>query len=484
MNIMQSDDFLRQVVMDGRADALTFVGTASDDLDPESAREELNLDPDAPESDVIVARNEEARRLVRSQLKDLAARMASLAGEDGDRARQLAKVFLASKIFTVSAREYLRLAGLARTRNAGFDTAEQTELPALRAHMQRICARFGRDARADAHVRQISILLAEIDRELRSQRVPLAQQTETTERQRKELGTAAEASRSFLTSRLSDLGERFRQDLEADQALLSERIKRAVERGQRELQNTLSRWSALHWATIRAVVRREGVYRGSTGNHNFPADLSKPVLDAITFAWVDFFGDRLSQGLEKWSERLLQCAEEHRLKLLEALSSLLPEKSRLHAHLKSIIETTERVIAEQLSQTRLQMNEKIDRNRRDLYERIPEHVAGNMRAAFDQAADESGTGMKLRMVAIISDHATRVCAVMFADAEQAILEGVRGLTDWLARKYVEMTTTVGQHADIAIENLNLEGGQISPEEIDQRRAVLDAIGAAVAEVTA
>ena len=39
INLMQSDDFLRQVVMDGRTDSLTFVGTASDDVDLETGIE-------------------------------------------------------------------------------------------------------------------------------------------------------------------------------------------------------------------------------------------------------------------------------------------------------------------------------------------------------------------------------------------------------------------------------------------------------------
>ncbi len=38
---MQSEEFLRQIVMDGRADALTFVGTAADDIEIESGIDEF-----------------------------------------------------------------------------------------------------------------------------------------------------------------------------------------------------------------------------------------------------------------------------------------------------------------------------------------------------------------------------------------------------------------------------------------------------------
>ncbi len=44
---MQSEEFLRQIVMDGRADALTFVGTAADDIEIESGIDEFGLSEDA-----------------------------------------------------------------------------------------------------------------------------------------------------------------------------------------------------------------------------------------------------------------------------------------------------------------------------------------------------------------------------------------------------------------------------------------------------
>ena len=81
INLMQSDDFLRQVVMDGRTDSLTFVGTASDDVDLETGIEEFGLDEEAVLGHVIAARNSAVRKVVVSQLDDLAIRLANLASE-------------------------------------------------------------------------------------------------------------------------------------------------------------------------------------------------------------------------------------------------------------------------------------------------------------------------------------------------------------------------------------------------------------------
>lgn len=61
IHLMQSDDFLRQVVMDGRADSLTFVGTAADDVDHETGIEEFRLNDDASIMDVVTTRPDPGR---------------------------------------------------------------------------------------------------------------------------------------------------------------------------------------------------------------------------------------------------------------------------------------------------------------------------------------------------------------------------------------------------------------------------------------
>lgn len=233
--LIHSEEFLRQVVMDGRANALTFVGTASDDVDPETGREEFDLDEDASDADVVLARNNEVRKEVLRQLEEQSSRLASLAHENAGHAEQLGQTLRSSNVFTISAREYLRLAGLSRSRPSGLETTEQTELPKLRDHMDTICSEYGTEAQARAHHRQINLLLAEIDRELRSLRLRLHQKTQITEKQKEDIRAAAQAAHGFLEPRLEDYHDRFVQDLAANQDLLAERLKRAIDRGRSEL---------------------------------------------------------------------------------------------------------------------------------------------------------------------------------------------------------------------------------------------------------
>ena len=196
--IIQSEDFLRQIVMDGRAGALTFVGTHSDDIDPESGREEFGLDEDATEFEVVQARNSAVRKEVKRQLAEVADRLQHNARESAQQSRVLREAFDRCQVFTISAREYLRLRGLAKTRSAGLESPEQTEIPTLLGHMDLICADYSVEARARAHHRQIDLVLEEAANLAAAQRLQSKELATVSEGQRKEIRAAAQAARAFL----------------------------------------------------------------------------------------------------------------------------------------------------------------------------------------------------------------------------------------------------------------------------------------------
>jgi len=472
INLMQSDDFLRQVVMDGRADSLTFIGTAADEVDLEDGVEEFGLHEGAFIAEVVSARNRAVRNEVISQLNDLAFQLGTMAHEHPITAAKLAERLKASKIFTVSSREFLRINGLAKTNSAGLDDVRQTEVPALLAHMRQICSGYGVTAHCQGLQRQFQILFEEIKQEIRSQQAMLNSRAEVSQRRREEMRAAVEAAQSFLLRDLGDSRERLVQALESDQTLLAERVKRAVERAKHDLDRTIKGWHRMHWATLKAVCRRGGTHVGSNGRNDFTADLSKPILDGIAFAWSDFFGERLAHTLDKWTFRLLHNAETYRGCLAKQVTSATDPSHHLGASLARVLETTERVLQEVLAQTKNNMAAKIVQDQRTLYESVPSQVKVNMQSAFEMAALESGAGMKQRMVDILSDHANRVAEVMFDDARDAILNGVRGLNDWLAREYDTMIDAVSRSAVIAADNFIASGSTMTQQAIATEQATL------------
>lgn len=474
MNLMQSDDFLRQIVMDGRADSLTFVGTASDDIDIESGIEEFELDEDAEIVEIISARNQAVRNVVSDQLDDLALKLARLGNEDPQVAQKLAIKLKGSNILTVSAREYLRLNNLARTNPSGLDDVNETEIPELIKHMQSVCSNYGVEAHISSLNRQLNLLFSEIKQEIKSQKATLENQEKVTEKQRKELGAAVDTARSFLSRDLKDSQERLTQDLESSQSLLSERIKRAVDRARIELEETTVRqWARTHHGTIKAVCRRGGIYVGSTGRNDFAADLCKPILNGIAFAWSDFFGDKLGQIMEKWTARLRRNSDDFRSKMIKTLGRTPDLPDSVFKSISDVFDTTEKVLDELLAQITNEMNNKITEKQRTLYEKVPDQVKANMLTAFERAAQEKGSGMKQRMIETLSSHAHDVSDVMFDDARDTLLKGVRSLNNWLVSEYDKMIDSISRNAEMVSENLVAGESQLSVERIAAQMKILN-----------
>lgn len=473
VDLMQSDDFLRQIVMDGRADTLTFVGTASDDIDAESGIEEFGLDPDAEFAEIVAARNVAVRKVVLDQLDELAARLARLAKESEEATRLAAKL-RASKIVTVSAREFLRMEGLARTNPAGLSHSDETEIPELKRHMLHICKSHGIEAHITSLDRQLNLLVDEINRDIQSQRAMLLNRAEISERQRQETKAAVQAANTFLSKNLKDSRERLAQDLEAGHTLLAERIRRAVDRARHELDEaTIRRWGKTHHGTVKAVCRRGGAFVGALGRNDFPSDLCKPIMDGIAFAWSDFFGEKLRLVLEKWTDRLRSNAEDHHRALRGILDSMDELPTGAPDRLLSMFETTQRVLSEVFSQAALEMETKITEKQRTLYEHIPTQVKANMQDAFTLAAAESGSGMKQRMIEILSEHAKKISQVMFDEARDALLNGLRGLNDWICSEFQKMTKSVDRNATLASDDLIGSEIQRTNEYIMQHEQILD-----------
>lgn len=469
MSLMQSEDFLRQILMDGREDALTFVGTAADDVDHETGVEEFGLAEEAPLIDVIRARNTEVRKVISLQLDDLALRLAALAGEQRERAAQLAAKLKASRVYTVSAREFLRLSGLAKTQASGFTESEDTEVPLLVGHMRQICQAYGVETHTRALNRQLDLLVEEIRREIKSQQTLLKNQADLSQQAIQEVRAAVDSAQTFLERDLQDAHERLAEDLGHSQSLLAERVKRATDRAKLDLDQTFARWSTTHWATLRAVCRRDGYHVGANGVNDFSSDLGKPILDNIAFAWSEFFGDKLRQILDRRTEHLNRVAGEYHRRLIDSLGKgRLP--SEMVASLDSLFKTTEKVLREILSQTVVEMQGRIESSQRTIYETIPRQIRANMKEAYERAAAEKGSGMKSRMIDILCDHARKVAQVMFDEARTSLLNGVRGLADWVLRRFQEMGTTVNENASLAGQNLVQGGDRYS--EIKTKDALL------------
>jgi GTPase SAR1 family protein len=479
-DFLESSDLVRQLVMDGRVEALTFVATSSDNISRQAAVREYNLNRDATRLDAIQARNSVVRPAVARQLEDLALSIAETSGEDASRSDQLARRLKAASVFTSSAREYLRLTGVVEDESVGVDDVEHTEVPALRDHLKEISSRYDTTALLIQLHGQIDTLLAEIGSEVDAQIVRLSGQIEATQQQKEEVEAALDRAGAFLQPRLTELEERLVSDLEAARKLLAERLKRGVESGQAELDNSLRAIGFMHWASLRAMARRDGHYVGSLGEFDCSAKIAEPVRNSITLPYADFFSDHLANKLEAWTDRLRGVADDHRRELLDTLGNVATTASTLRTDLGRFAKGAGKVLQEQLAQIRTEVDQKIRDVQQNLHGSIVEQVRANMLNAYRESALVTGKGTKARMLGIISKHARQVSVVMFRDAEQAVLQGVGSLNNWISGQSAKMTATVALHAAKAAENLRLDTSQAAPhDELAGRRDSLRHLGKVV-----
>jgi hypothetical protein len=475
VELMLSEEFFRQLIMDGRADRMAFISTHADNnINFEEACGQYNLDDDAPLTDILQARKRNLRGPVEVILSDMVGQLASRSGEDSSRIQTVRERLCRFKLFCVSARDFLLFVNKRGGRNKpALETPDQTELPALQAHLAELVRLYGREHHDQQIEDQLAALHREVERELQALRLRVKQRSEMNERQRQEVRAAATAARTFLDKKLKEFCQRYEQDLVARQETLMERFKHGKKRGRDGVENTLRAWRSMHFGTLSAVCRNSGRFSGTTGIHDLPENLAGPLLDSIAFTWDEFFGERLNAVMGEWYSKLLNLARQQTQEFLAAVYRQLGSGSRLRFDLEELTKTTEKVLLEQLAQSRAELQERIDTTRATLYERIPERVRVHMRPAFVKAGAETGKGMRDWIVDIhLRPAAFEVARVVFQEAENEIEAELRALQATLVRSYAERTNTVRRHADTNANNVCRDAEELSSEGLGQGEACL------------
>lgn len=487
VQLMESDELFRQLIMDGRTDRLAFIGTRADNINYEEACSQYQLSPDAELPAILAARKENLRESVSQVFTELAERLADRAGEDRAKARGLIERLQNFALFSVSARDYLIFVRKKGGRDKPhLDNPEQTELPAVLRHLSGISEAHGYESHAQFIRQKLAALLGEVEREIQAQRVRTEQRGQMTVQQRKEVQEAAATALTFLDRKLKEYRERYEQDLKASRGLLTERFKRGTDLGRQKIENTLAAWSNIHAGTLGATCRNNGSFTTITKKKlNLPEDLTRPILDSIAFTWDEFFGERLGQTMKEWYDKLLGLAHQHSREFLDTVYRHLKSDSKLRPDLEKLQAATEKVLSEQFALSQSQMRERIEATRSTLYQRVPDNVRSFLRPAFEAAGKLSGSGVRRRM---IEDHlrpaAHSVARDVFRDAEQEIDTELRALQDTLTRGYGEMAHTVRRHAKNNAENFWQDAHELSLDAIEQEKKKLKAAAATLTALSA
>jgi hypothetical protein len=476
LDLMRKESFFRELLMDGKADRLAFVATKADTLKPDKARREFKLAAEAPVREVLDTRKKVVYDGLVKVLRDLSARMARDAEEDEQAGLRLAERLAQPMLFTVSGQAFLEMA--AGGESNLFEEIGQTELPALQSHVEQIGAEFGLERHVRQLRRQVFLILEKVETELQGQQVQIEQQKALSDRQREEVRAAADAALGFLEGQVGECQGSYREALRGSQKLLAERFRRGFERGRREVERAVSGWEGIASRTLGAICRNRGRFISSTrGLLDLPQQLAEPVLNTVAMEWHEFFSDKLAQVLQTGQARLLSAARDHAATFRDKVCGRLAAGSVVRNDTQRLVETTEKVLREEVDLARERAEERIEQVRSGLHGRIPDRVRATMRPAFEKASNESGTGMARR---IVEDHlrpaACKVASDVFTEVQQEIEGEMRSLQDALERSYGEMAQTVLRNAQMAAKNFWQGARELSAEVYERDLRALVELG--------
>jgi hypothetical protein len=307
----------------------------------------------------------------------------------------------------------------------------------------------------------------------------LSKRAEISTQRRAELEGAISTAHAFLVVNLGHRQEKARGDLEAAVAVLGERMARAVERGRSKLDGVLGQLGQMQWNSLKVKMTRGGRY----GKDDLSVDIARPVLDSIAFAYSDFFGERLAGILDQTTDALIRVADDHRRALLDAIVQLGLPGQQWNDDLKKLLDVTQKVIAEQTAQVRVEMAQKIHEDRAHLHEGIIDQVRVNMAGPVREAGKVSGKGTKARIIELVSEYAHSVANAMFREVEENLTGRVRGLCAWLDGKFAEMAGTVERHTALSSENLRGGTADAGVPIVDDDRVGLERLCDVVASLS-
>jgi energy-coupling factor transporter ATP-binding protein EcfA2 len=464
---------LRQLLLDGKVHALTLIGTHADEIDTDDETlAELGLDAEATVRDAILARNERVKRDFRDELMDIAAELARQAGEANDGLRRLQDSLSQTCVFTVSTKAYLRLVGaLGGQKDYGLDDPPDTQVPQLRGHLEEIARHQGIEERNQEVMTKLDLLLQEIQSQFRARRAILSQRSEGLVEELQRIQSQIEGPREQLARDLAEVQHDADGDFRNRQEHLEDRLDQAVERALKQIGLQVDGWGSLHWATLRAIVARDGQFLSpSTGKrHDLNASLAEPLLQAIPFAWDDFFGRQLEK-ITTWARGKL---ERHidvyleRLKLEVVRSQGFTEETV--TSLDEDMKTARQSLMLQIDQAEAGLKRTIEERRRQLAAGILPTVSSVMTPAYERCRQERGPGMKHRILGVVQHHAKDAAERIFTTIRSDIREGVSELGVQLSGEIDQVAQYALQQADRVRQNL---GGGRWLSEVDNVQAGL------------
>lgn len=382
-----------------------------------------------------------ANVMIREQLSLELQKVAEQGGEStrDERAAVIRRVLEGMQVHPVVAPEYRKLLADDEDDRPRIKTAEQSRVPALARAFEALVEE--RNARIDARV---EFLARNVSDRLRGV-LELTQargehestmQKEQADRVRKELEQFAAPLRLEVINKQGE----FREFLRATIPLTIEaRVEAAASNAKSDIRKYLKKFRDYHWGTLRAAVRRGGIYDGSRAI-DLPADLALLFEDPIAIVWSIYI-------LAELRRRTAQIGTEY-VSILGELVKWARQQGDAVDH--KVVEALHRELQAEMKGLAGVGREAIDELRSlvksELYEKLEKKVRQRCRQFVDSGGDR-GTGVKTRMLEMLDELADLVVEAARPAAQEVLTRRYRQVEEEIRAKFDKFRNPVDAAAN-------------------------------------
>ncbi|KAL8858213.1 MAG: hypothetical protein Q9178_005225 [Gyalolechia marmorata] len=390
-------------------------------------------------------------------------------------ARDYDEVAKSLPVFCVSSRGYQKLQGRLRKDPPvpGFSTIEETEIPALQAHCEKL-TETGRAANCRAFINRLSSLLNSLTIWASSDGTGANLTPEQKAREAKYLQKGMEGLETRLEKVTNFCAQALNDELTD---CIYDRYEAAVQAATFDAIHTTDLWGApinrenraaggLFWATYKshvpdAVCRRNGCFTNAQGCHNFNEQLIEPMIKLIAPGWEKAFTRRVQSVLNNFTKaipvvlkKFHRDIEDRARKIGTGLASL-----SMLSHQISVYEQVMKDAAASTKDMIIAAQKDINREFIPVLERV-------MQPSYEWCEAESGSGQYKRMKAYMHDHVEANRDTMFQESanevKRQLEEMVKDVEETLADKTDEVFIQIKRDYRAVLGGGDVPQGEVIP----------------------
>ena len=449
------EKLLRSLVFAGTYRALTLVGSHADVVDNDVAVD-LGFDDeeDIDRIELVTKYRRHTENQARSQLAQMVHDLARDSDDQETVSRMLSLVEQIN-VHTTSANAYMQLVGMANMNvHYGFKREEQTGVPEVRDHLRSIAKDIGEDYHATLAIRRLEQLSEEIAFFFRAAAQAGAPESE-------QIRERVLSEKAAFENALAQATEQAQFKLGVYRENFQGRIIPMLKNSVLGVRRACQGWNGIHWATLRAIVQRDGVFKSPSNGklYDFHDDLTEPLMSQLPVSWEHYFTEDLGRVTELYVSQvtekgqtfcekvalILDLTYKHRDTMLQQQLEWFRQKLKLLAE-----ESQSRILAE------------VTKRRSELAIKIPWVAKNKMLPGYALAKQESGSGMKARILQRLENTAVPAAPDIYATIQSDLLEGlqnldvaIKGLFSQLEYAAKAQATTVAQNASIDIDEVSI-----------------------------